>query len=223
MKVPEPVDLVGNEKILMKFLGRHKIGKRQYETSPKIGEIINRAIGGRQRAIETLKFSKHPDAQTLLACCEKLAWGTRDQIPIEALCLAADVDATTIAGALVMAARDVSRLESSLKTFASHPDVVDATVKDATERAPVMDRHGNLVGYMPASSKAQEMVHKAVQWLPQPKGSSININTFGAPHVAAEEDDDDDGAPTMEGVFGSDPMEIEQWSERRRGLLEAGK
>lgn len=223
MKVPEPVDLVGNEKILMKFLGRHKIGKRQYETSPKIGEIIYRAIGGRQRAIETLKFSKHPGAVTLLAFCEKLSWATRDQIPIEALCLAADVDATTIAGALVMAARDVSRLESSLKTFVSHPDVVNATVKDATERTPILDRSGTLVGYAPASSKAQEMVHKAVQWLPQPKGSSINIfGAIGSTHVQVDEDDDD-GAPTMEGVFGSDPMEIEQWSERRRGLLEAGK
>lgn len=217
MKIPAPVQ----DKILVQFLGRHKIGKRQYEITAKIGDIIFRAIGGRQRAIETLKFSRHPDAQKLLEFCEKLSWNTRQDVPIEALCLAAGVDPTTVAGALVMAARDVSRLESSLKTFAGHADVVQATIRDAVDRVPILNLLGEVVGYSRGSSKAQEMMHKAVGWLPQPKGSSININTFGPPSV--ESDDEDDGTPTMEDVFGSDAMEIEGWGEQRRRLLEAGK
>jgi hypothetical protein len=39
----------------------------------------------------------------------------------------------------------------------------------------------------------------------------------------AGSEEEDDGTPTLEGVFGSDPMEIENWGEERRKLLEAGK
>ena len=209
MKIPPPQDALSTaERETTKFLNRYKIGKREYETSPKIGEIIYRAIGGRHRAIETLKFSKHPDAIQLLQFCEKLNWSTREKIPIEALCLAAKVDATTVAGALVMAARDVSRLESSLITLREHPEVVQATADFAKVSA--------------LNSKDREMFHKAATWLPSPKGSTINVNTFGSAPVATEEDDED-GAPSMEGVFGSDPMELERWGEDRRKLLEAGK
>jgi hypothetical protein len=210
MAVPAPHDgLTDAERQLTKFLNRYKIGKRAYEMCAKIGDVIYRAIGGRQRAIETLKFSKNPDAQKLLQFCEKLSWGTRDKIPIEALCLAAEVDPTTIAGALVLAARDVSRLESSLITLDKHPDVVRATAFYA----------GTADG-----SKDREMFHKAavVGWLPTPKGSSINVNVFD-PKQVAEDGDDDDGVPTLEGVFGSDPREIEDWGEGRRKLIEAGK
>jgi hypothetical protein len=209
MTIPAPADgMTCSERVVTKFLSRYKIGKRAYEMSAKIGDVIYRAIGGRQRAIETLKFSKNPDAQKLLAFCERLAWGTRETIPIEALCLAAGVDPTTIAGALVLAARDVSRLESSLITLDKHPDVVRATAFYAG---------------LPDNSKDREMFHKAavVGWLPTPKGSSVNVNVFD-PRQAPSEDEDDDGVPTLEGVFGSDPMEIENWGERRR-LLTQGK
>lgn len=212
MKIPAPHDGLSNtERIIVKFLNRYKIGKRSYEMSAKIGDVIYRAIGGRRRAIETLKFSKNPDAQKLLEFCEKLAHETRDQIPIEALCLAAGVDPTTIAGALVLAARDVSRLESSLITLREHPDVVQATADFAKA--------------MPMASKDREMFHKAavVGWLPSPKGSSINVNVFDHKQMAGEDLNDEEGIPTLEGVFGSDQMEIENWGESRRRLLEAGK
>jgi hypothetical protein len=122
--------------------------------------------------------------------------------------MAAGVDPTTIAGALVLAARDVSRLESSLITLDKHPDVVRATAFYAG---------------LPDNSKDREMFHKAavVGWLPQPKGSSINVNVFDPKQVSSD-DEDEDGVPTLEGVFGSDPMEIENWGERRR-LLTQGK
>ena len=210
MTIPDPTDGVSaSEKIVMKFLTRYKIGKRQYEMCAKIGDVIYRAIGGRQRAIETLKFSKNPEAQKLLAFCERLNWRTRQDIPIEALCLSAGVDPTTIAGALVMAARDVSRMESALITMREHPNMVEATA-----------RWGQMFA---DNSKDREMMHKAVGWLPAAKGSSVNVNVFDPKQQVTGEDDDDDGVPTLDGVFGSDPMEIENWGESRRKLLEAGK
>ena len=209
MGIPAPVDgQTASEKKLMKFLGRYKIGKRSYELSAKIGDVIYRAIGGKNRAIETLKFSKNPQAVKLLEFCERLSWSTRDSIPIEALCLCAGVDPTTIAGALVLAARDVSRMESALITMREHPNMVQATAHWGQMFAD--------------NAKDREMFHKATGWLPASKGSSVNVNVFDPKQVAGSEEEDD-GTPTLEGVFGSDPMEIENWGEERRKLLEAGK
>ena len=208
MQIPPPADgLSCSERAVVKFLNRYKIGKRAYETCAKVGDMIYEAIGGRQRAIETLKFSKNPDAMRLLAFCERLDWSTREKIPIEALCLCAGVDTTTIAGALVLAARDVSRLKSALITMREHPKIVAATAEFGKSEA--------------FNVKDREMMHKAVGWLPAAKGSNVNVNVFGDKKV--EGDEEEDGPTDMDAVFGSDPMEIEQWGEGRRRLLESGK
>jgi hypothetical protein len=214
---PDPqIGLTAAHKALMKFLGRYKIGIRRYETCAKIGDVVLRGIGSRQRAFETLKFSKHPDAQRLLLFCSRLGLAARTNLPLEALCLAAGVDPIAIAGALVTSARDLSRMESALVTMREHPNMVEATA-----------RWGQMFA---DNAKDREMMHKAVGWLPTPKGSRINVNLFdpklGVRSDDGREDDDDeldDGVPTLEGVVGSDPMEIENWGERRRALLEAGK
>lgn len=192
---------------LSRFLTQYKIGKRQLENCPKIEDRLRKVIGGRLRAIETLKFSQHPDARKLLEFCQRIKFANREKVPFEAMCLAAGVDVVTIWGALILAARDVSRAESALITMTEHPDVVRATVDFAK---------GSLL-----ASKDREMVHKAVGWLPTPKGSNINVNVFD-PHKDSAEGDDGEGQ-SLDDVFGSDPMEIEGWGNDRRKLLEAGK
>jgi hypothetical protein len=191
---------------LSRFLTQYKIGKRQLENCPKIEEKLRKVIGGRLRAIETLKFSPHPDAKKLLEFCQRIKFANREKVPFEAMCLAAGVDVVTIWGALILAARDVSRAESALITMMEHPEVVQATVDFAKKSE--------------FASKDREMVHKAVGWLPTPKGSNINVNVFD-PHKEAEEDGGEDGAPDLDDIFGSNPMEIEGWGNDRRKLLEA--
>jgi hypothetical protein len=193
---------------LSRFLTQYKIGKRQLENCPKIEDSLRRAIGGRLRAIETLKFSQHPDAKKLLEFCQRIKFANREKVPFEAMCLAAGVDVMTIFGALILAARDVSRAESALITMTEHPSVVQATV-DFAKRSEF-------------ASKDREMVHKAVGWLPTPKGSSVNVNVFDSSKETSEEEHGD-GAPDLDDVFGADPMEIEGWGNDRRKLLEAGK
>ena len=208
MAIPKPSDgLTASKKKLMRFLGNHKIGKRAFEMSAKIDPILNRTIGGRLRAIETLKFSKDPAAIRLLEFCEKLDWNTRQELPIEAFCIAAGVDPTQILGAIILAARDVSRAESALITMREHPDVVEATA--------VFAKNG------PDNAKDREMFHKAAGWLPTPKGSNINVNVFD-PKKDVEGSEDDEG-PDIDGVFGTDVMEIENWGNDRQKLLANGK
>lgn len=209
MGIPTPVEGPASEAILRKFLVRYKVGIREYELCPKINDIVHECIGGRFRAIETLKFSSNPSARVLLEFCNKFSPDKITQIPIEALCLAAKVEVATIAGALVMSARDVSKMKSALITFKEHPDVVQATADVAKTRDTF-------------ASKDREMFHKAVGWLPTPKGSSVNVNVFDPKQVSSE-DEDDDGIPSLEAVFDNDTREIENWGDARRKLLEAGK
>src|ERR1700722_13302162 len=57
---------------LYRFLAQYKINKRSLENCPKIKDKLRKVIGGRQRAIETLKFSQHPDAKKLLEFCQRI-------------------------------------------------------------------------------------------------------------------------------------------------------
>lgn len=207
---PDQVEFGRTEANLRKFLQRHKVGLREYELCPKISDIIHECIGGRYRALETLKFSSNPSARQLLEFSQKLPLNMMTEIPIEAICLAAKVEVATIAGALVMATRDVARMKSALITMREHPDVVQATADVAKTR----DTY---------AAKDREMFHKAVGWLPTPKGSSVNVNVFDPHKGTDDEDDSADGVPSLEAVFDSDPKEIEAFGDRRRALLESGK
>lgn len=204
MSIPVP-DATLAEVKLRKFLQRYKIGIRQYELTAKIGDIIHECIGGRTKAIDYLKFSSHPDARKLLEFCQKLSYATQESIPIEAMCLAAGVDTMTISGALIRSTVDVAKMKSALIAMQEHPNVVRSTAFYAG---------------LADNSKDREMMHKAVGFLPTPKGSSINVNVFDPKQVSM--DDDGDG-PTIDELFVSDPMEMEGWGEDRRKLLEAGK
>jgi hypothetical protein len=199
---PEREDV---EQKLKKFLIRYKVKFRDYEICPKISDIIRECIGGRIQAYETLKFSSHPSAKTLLEFSQKINVASLMAIPIEAVILAAGVEVHVIAGALVMAARDESKMKAALITMREHPEVVKMTAEVARMKTP-------------HASKDREMMHKAVGWLPSPKGSSVNVNVFDKSRDVDGEDEDD--AVSIEGVFDSDPKQLENWGESRRRLLD---
>ena len=60
MRIPPSDGLSYTERVVVKFLARYKIGKRTYDLAPKIGDILERALGGQRHAIEKLKFSPNP-------------------------------------------------------------------------------------------------------------------------------------------------------------------
>jgi hypothetical protein len=193
--------------VVHKFLRDHRAKREDYENCAKIEPLLRRTIGPRLKVMETLKFSSDPSARSLLDKYLAIPPTVRCQLPIEAICLAARVDPTQILGCLILAARDASRAESALKTAMEHPAVIDSTVRSA-----------KLIG--PDGVKDREMMHKAVGWLPTPKGSVYNFNMG---NKQASEEDDDSPPTDIDQVFGHDPKEIEDWSDNRRKLLEAPK
>lgn len=107
-----------------------------------------------------LKTCDHPDAILLLTKYYSLPPYLRRLVPIEGYCLAAGVPSSRvlelIAGACVRIARNASTIIASV----THPDVVKKTIEMALTDEGYEDRN---------------TLHKAVGFLPTPKGSQINI------------------------------------------------
>jgi hypothetical protein len=157
------------------------------------------------RTVSFLRFSPDPAAQAIVEVYDAMNTGDRDYVPIEALCIKAEVNPLTVFGAACAAARVVMGQESAMTTIVEHPEVVRRTIQFAKE--------------LPGASKDREMVHQAVGWLPTSKGVSMNVNLMGGNAQLTEGDDDD----SIDDAFPSIGKEIEGWSEDRRRALTDGK
>lgn len=217
--VPVPEEEIPTpEKRLRKFLQEHEIERKEYDLCPKVESTAIEFLGTRQKFLETLKFSTDPEVRKFLEFFWQLKTSVQNWIPLEAIFLAAEVSPHLILGAAFTAAQDTIRLKSAFKTIMGHPEIVEKTINRAKTKE----------GY-----REKEMVHKAVGWLPSPKGSSINVNLFGShgPRFGSDEEREPEKViesssidpVSLDAVFGHDSGELEEWSETRANLLEAGK
>jgi hypothetical protein len=181
------------------------------DRSPNISGMLKRVLGSAHKAIAALRFSSDPAAIAFVETYDAIPADDRESVPLEAICLKANVSAPAILGATLMAARQVQAQESALRAIIAHPDVVKTTIKTS-----------KLVG----GDKDRKMLHEAVGFLPTKTGSSINVNLLGgnpqyAPQRSEDPDDDDDTAFIE--AFPSINHKLEGWSENRRKLLSGGK
>ena len=191
---------------MARFLYRYRISRRDFTLAPKVEETLRPIIGGRDRIMETLTFSSDPAARCLLELWERHSIESQLKIPFEAFCLAAKVDIHRMVGILVTSTREITKMKSAMKTMLAHPDIVDSTVRKAKR----LD-----------GTKEKEMIHKAVGWLPSPKGSSINLN-FGQ-QAPPEEPEEEVDHTDIDQIFGFDSLEIENWGNQRAKRLESRK
>jgi len=160
----------------------------------------------RKQIIHYLKWSTAPAAVAYLEAWKKVSKRDRDRIPVEAICLLADVSPLEILGAIFQAARQVKGQESALRSVLRHPDVVDMTIETAL-----------LLG--PAGDTSRRMLHEATTFLPTRNGQSIAIN-LGAPPKGKEEDSDDEDDEKFDEAFPNISTRLEEWSEDRRRLTD---
>lgn len=205
-RIPNPERKNRTEMALCRLLGNQRA---ELDSVPQITPILKRTVGGIGRVIETLRFSSDASAAKVLEIFDGVNKGERDRVPIEALCLKADVSTAEILGIVIMCAKNLSAQESALKAIVEHPKLVKATIDFGKE--------------LPGASKDREMIHQAIGFLPSAKGGSVSVNLFGGMAQLSKPNDGDDDDDAFELAFGSDPKEIEGWSEDRHKLLEAGK
>jgi len=108
-----------------------------------------------------LKCSPGESARRIVALYYSLPKNQREILPIEGYCLAVGVNPTDILETIVKAIASVSRQASAAIAAANHPAVVEKTVEMALTDEGIEDR---------------TTLHKAVGFLPTPKGSQITVN-----------------------------------------------
>lgn len=132
--------------------------------SPKI-EHLFKSIGGSEKVIEFLAGSEEPEARAIVELRRRLNRDQAKAVPFEAYCIAANVPTKKMFGIIAAEAADQSAKATSLLADATHPMVVEATVKNALD---------------PLGSKDREMLHKAKGFVPIPKTAVTFVKNMDA-------------------------------------------
>jgi hypothetical protein len=188
-----------------------KVSQEDVDRAPNISGMIRRLLGKTAKAIAALRFSSDPIVESLLQVYDRLPVGDRDLVPLEAICIKAEVTPPAILGALMICIRQTNGQESALKAMIAHPKIVDATV-----------RYAKLAG----GDKDRKMLHESIGFLPTKQGGNINVNLLGGGQpklTATAEDEEDDDDTSFREAFPTISGKLEGWSESRRKLLENGK
>lgn len=167
---------------------QRKLGSLNAIGSPKITPRMILAAGGKQGIFEALSCDDSPEAIAFMEVYRSFSEAERDNFTIEELFLLAGMTARrfgeVLIGALMQQGADASRLLIA----AAQPNVSETLIQAATERQPIMDNKGNLVGYSNPDMKAIEIFGKMSGMLPTPKGSQTIIN-MGQFNQASSEDE----------------------------------
>lgn len=206
---------LANEKRSSGALRRMEISPEDLAALPVISDTLQRAFSPnrpnefpRKEVINFIACSPDADAQAFLETYRELPKLDRDRVPIEAICLKAQVNPLKLLGVIVASANAMKKQESALKTILAHPEIVDATVNAAKN---------TLFG-----AQDRRMIHTAVGWLPTKQGSSIAVNIDNRAASKGEDSDDADEA-SFDEAFPLISEKLSEWSENRRLLAERTK
>ena len=118
-----------------------------------------------------LKFAPGEIARKIVALYYSLPRDQRDMLPIEAYCIAVGERSTEVFEIITRAVAAISRQTSAIIAASAHPAVVDKTVEMALTDEGIEDRN---------------TLHKAVGFLPTPKGSQTTVNVAANASATAQ-------------------------------------
>jgi hypothetical protein len=154
-------------------LDRLKVSPEQLAKASDITSVLKDIPKGRLLAFEAMRFSDNPTIKSFLARYDRIPEGDRNYIPIEAVCIAANVEPAYLLGELLLAMRQHSVTRVKMIGIARHPEVMNKTIKEALTSKGVRDR---------------EHVHTMMGALPQKAGATF-IDKFFAGKVAEPDGD----------------------------------
>jgi hypothetical protein len=108
-----------------------------------------------------LKCSAAPEAQKIVEVYYSMPKNQRDLVPIEAYCVAVNVDTLLVLDLITRACAAISRQSSTIIAAINHPAVVEKTVEIALTDDGIKDRM---------------ILHKATGFLPSPSGPRTTVN-----------------------------------------------
>lgn len=175
--------------------------------APQITDILKSAFGKVKDAIAALRFSDDTAAIEFLSVYDDLPVFDRDLIPVEAICVKADVSPTAVLGACLVASKSIKGMESALLSVNNHPAVLRETIRFAM---------------LPGGQADRKVLHEAVGFLPTPKGVAMNVNLLGGnPQLSnpQRKGDDGDEDENFDEMFPSINQRLDKWSDDRKKLL----
>lgn len=189
-------------------LRRLKITRTELERAPEITSILKSSFRTVKAAIQAMRHSNDEAAIAFLACYDGLPVGDVDYLPLEAICLKAEVSPAALLGATFLACKTIRGQESALIAVNAHPGVLKKTIEYAS---------------LPGGDRDRKLLHEAVGFLPTPKGVSMNVNLLnGQPQFKGPAKDEEPDEEDFAELFPSIGGKLEEWSDDRRKLLSDG-
>lgn len=130
--------------------------------SPHITPLLRKLPGGEHSAIDLIRASSQDDARRFMFHYDDLTLPKtyKDLLPIEAFCIAANVEPQRLLGIIFEMAHRQGAVEGAMLAAAAHPRIVQVSINEALKPEGFSDREHNL---------------KHMGFLPSPKGSQVNV------------------------------------------------
>jgi hypothetical protein len=163
----------------------HEDAEWKPEKEPAIGQMLRAVPGGIPAVIAALRLHSDPDAVSFIQTYNSLPEDYRRRVCIEDIAFASGFGSLRLAEVAQTAMFLYGQMKTKLLLFSAMPEVMQATIKAATDEVPIVAFDAKLganrvVGRTNGDVRAMEMFHKMSGMMPLPKGAPIAIqNNFG--------------------------------------------
>jgi hypothetical protein len=163
-------------------LRRLRISEEQLNAVSPITPLLKLADGGMPQVIAAMRMFEDPLIAQFLAKYDAVPVGDRERLPLEAIALAAGINANHLMGSTLAALQAQAVNMVKIIAMTSHPKITQARV---------------VFGQMPSGEKDRAALDTAMGFLPSPKGPTfIGKAIFGSGKAVMDAqgggDDDDE-------------------------------
>lgn len=165
---------------LRQYWELHKEDGDEWEpkTEPVVRQMFDPVEGGVKHCIQALRFHDDEDAKTFIEAYDALPKTVRKLLSVEEIAHASGIGSLRLTEVVQTALFLYGDRQTQMILSAAMPKVIRSTIKAATDEVPIVaDVAGRsmVVGRTNGDMKAAEMLLKARNVLPIPKGAQIAI------------------------------------------------
>lgn len=168
-------------------LRRLGVSAKELAAAPEITSLLKRADGGLRQCLSAMRFSTDPLIVRFFTKYDALSMHDRAHLTIEAIALAAGVDASHLLGSIMVALQAQAVSLVKIIAMTAHHKITKARV---------------VYGQLPLGEKDRTALDVAMGFLPSPKGPTfIGKAIFGSgQNVVDQQRGDDDDEPMDGGI-----------------------
>lgn len=143
-------------------LRRLKVTEEDLAKSPEITSFIKQLKGGKESALQAMRFSSEPNVVAFLNKHDSISAYDLERIPWEAIAISAQINIASLLGEVMLAIREYSARTVMTLAIDNHPDVMRKRIEFAQ---------------LPGGTKDRDALDTMLGALPQ-KQAPIFINRF---------------------------------------------